>query len=123
MGLGLGPAHPILRPIPTHVHMQPQPVTLAHVCDCLQGVTHIQTLPRSWSKFRASRSNRPLAVGEDGPQLPPQAWQRSLSLSGRHQAIWVSRRVLVPEPPWPWADYFGTGVRVLVGVKVIPKTS
>ena len=84
---------------------------------------HIQTLPRSWSKFRASRSNRPLAVGEDGPQLPPQAWQRSLSLSGWHQAIWVSRRVLVPEPHWPWAGYFGTSVRVLVGVKVIPKTS
>lgn len=38
MGLGLGSAHPILSPVPTHVHMQPQPVMLAHIRDCLQGV-------------------------------------------------------------------------------------
>ena len=48
---------------------------------------HIQTPPRSWSTFRASRSNCPLAVAENGPQLPPWAWQRSLTLSGRHRGI------------------------------------
>lgn len=74
---------------------------------------HIQTPPRSWSTFRASRSNCPLAVAENGPRCHPGLGVGHPPFQGGTGASalgWLSQ----PSAPTP-----NIGVRV----KVVLKTS